>query len=148
MAVARADTRLLEVRVEALGDDFALVSGQWLEGWRVAAALAKAQRVWAFAADDEAEVAGYIEALTGQAGGLVVGIAPGRQPGWEAAGRDAVLRLLGAGEADLTGLLLLTAMPACGLQCSGLAPCQGTNDPDEALYQGNDPRSPHVKDIE
>ncbi|MDR0897855.1 MAG: hypothetical protein LBN04_08365 [Oscillospiraceae bacterium] len=39
-----------EVTIDALGDDFALLSGEWFEGTRLAALLGDARRVWAFVA--------------------------------------------------------------------------------------------------
>ncbi|MDR0928847.1 MAG: hypothetical protein LBM74_03930 [Oscillospiraceae bacterium] len=39
-----------ELTIDALGDDFALLSGEWFEGARVAALLEDATHVWAFVA--------------------------------------------------------------------------------------------------
>lgn len=39
-----------EVQIDALGDDFAMLSGVWFEGARIAEVLADAKRVWAYLA--------------------------------------------------------------------------------------------------
>lgn len=42
-------TWTLDVALEAVGEDFALLGGEWLDGARVAGWLSKASRIWAFA---------------------------------------------------------------------------------------------------
>lgn len=101
-----------EVFIEALGDDFALVSGQWFEGARVAASLSKAQRLWAFACETEAEVPPLLEAL-GSDCGPVIGIAPGRQPGWEASEAAGLLQLLEAKAGGIVGFALAVKPMKC-----------------------------------
>ncbi len=39
-----------EVAIEALGDDFAMLSGEWFEGERIASVLSGAKRAWAIVA--------------------------------------------------------------------------------------------------
>lgn len=128
MAVGKtAREGLREVRVEALGDDFALVSGQWLTGRRIAGALALAERVWAFSAADMDALAADIGMLSQETGGLIVGIEPGKQPGWTAEDREAVAGLAGGPSEGIVGFLLQTEMPACGLQCMDHPDPHGTN---------------------
>lgn len=106
MAVVR------EVFIEALGDDFALVSGQWFEGTRVAASLSKAERLWAFACETEDDVPPLLETL-GSECAPVIGIAPGKQPGWEASEAEALAQLLEAEAGGVVGFALAVKPAKC-----------------------------------
>lgn len=106
--------RIREVFVEAVGDDFAQLSGQWLSGERVAQHVAAASRIWAYAAPDQEAVNALAKDLPVPAGERLIGLSPGANPGWEQADRDAVATLAGgAEEADLVGIFLAVQAPPC-----------------------------------
>lgn len=116
MAVNPAEaTQVREVVIEALGDDFAQVSGQWLEGERVAQHLQNADRVWVFAAPSEEAVGEIIASLPGAPGKHIIGIVPGRQPGWDEKDRTSLLNLLDGmiTQPAQVGLLLSVDLPVC-----------------------------------
>ena len=126
-----------EVSIEALGDDFVYLSGEWFEGWEVAAALSRAERVWVFAASagggpppqgpEDGPAAEWIVSLGGEAmavalqgiraaiprgeGESVAAIAPGLFMGWPIVQREPLLRLLESGEtcAPMTAKGVFTA---------------------------------------
>lgn len=138
-----------EVSIDALGDDFAYVSGQWLSGARVAQHLRMAYRVWAFAAADEGETKALMDSVA-TAARRVIGIVPGARPEWDASERAAVAALLDmpVPEEAIAGLLLEIDAPDCracarrnrkrGI-CGG---CGATNEAGEALYACNDKTAP------
>lgn len=81
--------------LEATGDDFALVSGVFLHGARVAAHLRDARQVWVFAAPDDEAAVRLMDSLPAEDGTRVIGIVPGAAEGWDASQRETLLRLLG-----------------------------------------------------
>lgn len=129
------------VRVEALGDDFALVEGQWLRGTRIAQHLANADAVWAFYVDDVEAVAALIDNLAAREGKRVIGLAPGRNPEW-AAGQGECIRAMFTPpppQSACVGLLMALPSPVCACphrqgdcpgKCGG---CGGTNPCPRAL---------------
>lgn len=121
-----AMTRVCEVAIEALGDDFAQVSGVWLEGTRVAAHLEKAGRIWAFAAPDGDAAAALLAELPCGDDERVIGIAPGAQMGWMRAERAKVFALLGEPpeESAVVGLAMAIPAPDCAA-CRGDGICGG-----------------------
>lgn len=121
-----AVTKVREVAIEALGDDFAQVSDVWLEGTRVAAHLAKSGRVWAFAAADADTAAALLAELPCEADERVIGIAPGAQIGWMRAERAKVFALLGEPpeENAVVGLAMTIPAPDCAA-CQGDGICGG-----------------------
>lgn len=149
MAVNPAESwRVREVAIEALGDNFAQVSGQWLEGARVAQHLQKADRAWVFAAPSEESVGEIIASLPSAPGKHIIGIAPGRQPGWDEKDRACLVSLLegGAAQSAQVGLLLSVDLPVCrcphraehGGECPPeCTECSGTNTNGCALYSCN-----------
>lgn len=124
------------VVIEALGDDFALVSGQWLQGARMAAHLKQAHSLWVFAVARDEDIPPLAQSLAVGDGDWIVGITPGKAPGWPKGDRD-VLRQLAEADfpADATvGLLLAIDAPDCGhcgADCEG---CHATNPQDKASY--------------
>lgn len=112
-----------EAAIEALGDDFAQVSGQWLSGARVAAHLAKAKRVWAFAAPDMEAAERLLDALPIGPGLRAIGLLPGK-PGWGAEDNPALCALIGGPvpEGWPVGLLLAIDVPDCA-NCPGCGDC-------------------------
>lgn len=132
-----------EVAIEAIGDDFVQLCGEWFDGPWLATCLKDARRAWVFLTDAGAglplsaplrplaEEAAYFaaERLAGAApcasGERAYAVAPGGTPGWPKTDRPKLLRLLeGASpsspESALAGLLFTAARPAhaCG-GCGG-----------------------------
>lgn len=137
MAVSEAGGRwwLRSLDVEALGDDFAQLSGQWMEGARLASHLRGARAVWAYAALREDDIAHAAEAARISAGERLIGLVPGAQPGWDAEGAQALRALLpDAPEGAAVGLLLAVKAPDCA-NCPGKC---GTNGGCSALYPYED----------
>ena len=136
-----------EVAIEAVGDDFAQVSGQWLSGARVAKALTYAHHAWAFAAHDALSAETLLDALAHEANAWVVGIAPGLGSGWDAQGADVLFRLLdGAWTGAVVGLALAMEPPPCAAyeedgacsHCLGVCGGRGARiEGDVALYPCN-----------
>lgn len=118
--------QLREVVLEALGDDFAQVSGQWLEGARIAQFLQKAVRLWAFAASSDEDVADMMEGLPCGEDERIVAIAPGRQPGWPKSDAAFVRAMLEeAPPHAIVGLMMAITAPSCTKGCCGATKGQG-----------------------
>ncbi|GHU83751.1 hypothetical protein FACS1894196_4120 [Clostridia bacterium] len=132
-----------EVRVDAVGDDFVMLSGEWFEGVRTARRLADASRVYVYSAvrgeaspqgddgfsaalDDLAAqlstraLSARLTRDDGEGAGV---IAPG-EGGWLRAEQDALVRLLGdtgfPPHSDAVGLLFFAPVPDCA---GGGGPC-------------------------
>lgn len=130
---------LRPVRLEALGDDFAQVEGEWLQGVRIAQHLARAIDVWAFSASDVEDVEHLLDAMRGQTGLHAIALSPGMHPDWPIDDEAAVRRLLPAGQAHaaVVGLLMTLPPPDCACphrgNCAQCGGC-GTNAACPALY--------------
>lgn len=137
---------LVPVQIEAVGDDFAQVSGAWLQGERIARFLQHADSAWVYAVPGGEEALAIAGALTRELGTPVLGLMPGKRPGWAAGDRATLLPLLPEPVADdmLVGLMVamekigdMGGQPACGGcggGCGGCSGCHGTNANDGALY--------------
>lgn len=149
MAVVRPEgSAIRQLSVEALGDDFALLSGEWFDSPRVAQFAKDADRIWAFSALTEEDAGRCMDWLPQVPGRRIVGIAPGVQPGWGKEGRETVLRLLDvpAAEHAIVGLLFSVEDKACPCPhkteknsgcAGGCGGCQGTKTACGALYTCN-----------
>lgn len=119
------------LKVEAIGDTFAQLGGEWFDSARVALHASGAHRIWAFAAEDEAAAQALADMLPRGAGERVIGLIPGSHPGWGDEGRAACLRLAGcaADYAGVAGLLMAVDAPDCA-RCPGhAAGCEGCDSP-------------------
>lgn len=129
-----------ELHIEALGDDFAFLSGEWFEGSRVAQHVEKASRVWAFCVDSLDAVAALMETLSPGTSERIIGISPGVQPGWDTQGRAGIFRLLSLAPDEKSAVGLLLAVPQGTCACPHKAEnrnacggCGGTNGCPQAL---------------
>lgn len=113
MAVMKPVIR--ELTLEALGDDFVQLSGEWIENARVVDHAKQAGRIWAFVAESPEAVSALMDGLTTGQGERIVGLSPGMHPDWQAEDRAVCLRLAGVVELSegLTGLLMAVEAPIC-----------------------------------
>ena len=132
-----------EVTIDALGDDFAMLSGEWFEGPRVATVLRDARQCWAFVATagekpahDPSDVltAWWLQALGENAvhqaivafvasmpcgeGEHLSTISPGSLPDWPITEQIPLFRLLGAPNAGVHLTESCLMQPRCSV--SGL----------------------------
>lgn len=118
MAVIPDGVWLRALVVEAVGDDFAQLSGVWFDGARVAAHVAGADRVWAFAALNLDDATEAYAALQEGAGKRIIGLLV---PEARALLED------GVPEDATVGLLLSVDAPDCA-NCPGTCiGCHATN---------------------
>lgn len=127
---------LKALSIDATGQDFAMMSGEWLENERVAAFVSRAERAWVFAVRDPSEISTLMEQVADDPGARLVCLLPGAHPEWDASGHEILLRLLGGLPIeDVTvGLLLLMNAGCGGCDKSETNCCAG------ASYMRNEPQ--------
>lgn len=133
--------------IEAVGDDFAQVGGQWLEGAAIAGLLSQAKTVWAFFSLDSKGADAVLSAIDAQDGTWLAAVVPGRQDGWDVAGRESVAKMLGmpVTAVGLYGLVVAVDTPTCNCpkradrnkNCGQCSHGCGTKCSAEALYTCN-----------
>ncbi len=129
-----------EVTVEAIGDDFALVSGEWFAGERVASLLKDATRIWAlvgtagekpaFDASDVLEswwvqtlgedavheaMAKFTASMPCPEGEHLSTISPGSLPDWPITEQQPLFRLLGETNAGVRLTETCLMLPRCSV---------------------------------